>query len=70
MGETLLSQIDHKKTIKDKEKMKLIKYIIKKSDKYNEQYLSDLDYNDVKDIFDEIKYENRSFFKKILEIFN
>lgn len=66
-GEDFLAEIDHKKKIKQQEKKPLIKYILKKSNKYSEKYLLDLDYNDVKDIYNEIKYKNRSFFKKLFE---
>lgn len=67
MGEQFLSEIDHKKKIKEEEKRPLVKYIIKKSNKYSERYLLDLDFNDVKDIYDELKYENRSLLKRVME---
>jgi len=67
MGENYLAEIEHKKNIKQKEKKPLIKYIIKKTNKYSEKYLSELDYNDVFDIYKEVKYENRSFLKKFAE---
>ena len=70
MGESLLNEIDHKNSIKDVTKKEQIDYIIKKSSKYSEEYLLELDYRDVTDIFNEIKYENRSFWTKFLEFFN
>lgn len=67
MGDQLLSEIEHKKKIKEEEKKSLIKYILKKSDKYSKKYLSDLDFYDVKDIHKKIKCENRSLFKKFFD---
>lgn len=64
LGETFIQQIEHKRTVKEKAKKPLIKYIVKKSNKYSEQYLLDLDYDDVLDIHTDIKYQNRSIFKK------
>lgn len=70
LGESLLSEIDHKNAIKDAAKKEQINYIIKKTSKYSEEYLLELDYRDVLDIFNEVKYENRSFWVKLLEFFN
>lgn len=69
-GESLLSEIDHKNAIKDATKREQIDYIIKKTSKYSKEYLLELDYRDVLDIFNEVKYENRSFGVKLLEFFN
>lgn len=69
IGEDCLKEIDHKKTVKEISQKKLIKYILKKSNKYSEEYLLDLDFNDVNDIHKELKYENRSFFRKLWEFF-
>jgi len=69
MGDYLLKEIDHKKSIKNVAKRKLIKYIMRKTNKYMEEYLWDLEYNDVNDIFDEVKLENKSFLKKVMEFF-
>jgi hypothetical protein len=69
MGEDFLSEIDHKKQIKQQEKKPYINYIIKKTNKYSEKYLLELDYNDVLDIYEEIKYQNRSIFRKFIEFF-
>lgn len=70
MGESLLMEIDHKNTIKDAIKEKQIKYIVKKTSKYSGEYLLELDYRDVLDIFNEVRYENRSFWTKLKEKFN
>lgn len=67
MGEQFLSEIDHKRKVKEEEKKPLVNYIVKKSNKYSERYLLDLDFRDVKNIYDELKYKNRSFFRKFLE---
>lgn len=67
MGEDFLNEIEHKKNVKEEEKKPLIKYILKKSNKFSEKYLLDLDYNDVHDIYKEMKYQNRSIFKKFIE---
>lgn len=67
MGEDFLAEIDHKMKMRQEQKKPLIKYITKKSSKYSEKYLLDLDFRDVNDIYDEIKYENRSVIKKFFE---
>jgi len=67
MGEDFLSEIDYKKQIKQQEKKPHINYIIKKTNKYSEKYLLELDYNDVFKIYKEIKYQNRSIFRKFIE---
>lgn len=69
MGDTLLSEIESKKKIKSKKAVSKINYIVKKSDNYSKEYLEELDYNDVENIYSEIKYENRGFFVKLLELF-
>lgn len=69
-GESLLAEIDHKKGIKDVTKANQIGFIIKKTGKYSREYLLELDYNDVLDIYKEVKYETRSFWVKLLEFFN
>ena len=70
IGEALLMEIDHKNSIKDITKNKQIDYVISKTSKYSREYLLELDYNDVLDIFNEVKYENRSFWTKLGEFFN
>lgn len=69
MGETYLNEIEHKDKINKKKKKNLIKYIMRKSsDKYREQYLLELSYQDILDIYNDIK--ERSFFRKIINFFN
>ena len=68
-GEVMLNEIDEKKKIQNEKKDVLIKYIIKKSKKYSPKTLREYELNDVKDIYDEIKYENKSFFKKLFDLF-
>ena len=68
MGEDLLTEIDEKKTIQDQEKEELIKYIIKKSEKYSPKILREYDISDVRDIHAEVKYENRPFWKKWIDL--
>jgi len=70
MGESLLSEIDHKQSIKNITKEKQIDYIVKNSSKYSYEYLLELDYRDVDDIFSETKEENKSFWVKLGEFFN
>jgi hypothetical protein len=71
LGSVLLDEIEHKKKIKNEEKKPLIKYILSKTNKYSEKYLFELDYNDVNDIYLEIKKENRPIIIKIIDfIFN
>ncbi len=72
LGDDLLEEIDEKKTIKEIEKDKLIEYILKKSKKkYSLRQLKSYSYEDVKNIFDEVKIENRPFIAKMFRfIFN
>lgn len=67
MGEALLSEIDEKKEVQDQEKEILIKYIIKKTNKYSPKTLREYDINDVRDIHKEVKYENRSWLRKLVD---
>lgn len=70
MGETFLAEIDHKKILQEEEKQELIPYILSKTNKYSTQYLHELSFEDVQDIHAEIKYQNRSFFRKLIEFFS
>lgn len=67
LGDLLLSEIDHKKSVKEKKKPKLVKYIMSKSDNHSEVFLYDLDYNDLLDIYNEIKFQNKSFFSRLFD---
>ena len=69
LGEKMMKEIDEKKKNQNKKKEVLIKYIIKKTNKYPPKTLREYELDDVKVIYDEIKYENRSFFKKLLDLF-
>lgn len=68
-GEAMLKEIDEKKIVQNKKKEVLIQYIIKKTNKYSPNILREYELNDVKVIYDEIKDENISFFKKLLNLF-
>jgi len=65
-GDELLEEINEKNKIQNLKKKKLIKYIIKKED-YSEFYLNKLHYFNIVKIYEEVKYKNRSIFKKFLD---
>lgn len=67
MGNYLISEIEHKKNMKNIEKEPLIKYITSKTNKYSWEYLKELDFNNVNDIYHEIKYQNKSFMRKLID---
>jgi len=75
MGDFYLKEIDRKKLKKEKIKTELITYIIKHS---NNRYtindtwdLNTYSFEDVRDIYNQLKIENRSIFSKIFHfIFN
>jgi hypothetical protein len=70
LGEDLLIEIDEKKQRKELKKQKLIRYILKK-DKgiYTERQLKSYSYEDVRDIYMELKDSN--LFRRIFHfIFN
>lgn len=67
MGEDYLAEIEHKKYLKNQKKITLINYILKKTNKYPKKYLLDLDYDDVYDIYNNVKNENKPFIKKIID---
>jgi hypothetical protein len=69
MGSQFLGEIENKSIINEKKKLKLIPYIIRKSDKYSEDVLISYSYSDVKSIYDEIKANNKSFFSKLFHFF-
>jgi len=72
MGESFLREIENKKKQKDREKVKLISYIIKKSgDIYDIQELYTYSFEDVQQVYDETKKKNKPFLKKFFEfLFN
>ena len=69
MGDSFLSEIDHKKKQKHLESEPLIDYILSNTNKYSREYLNDLDHRDIQDIHSEVEYENRSFWVKLFEFF-
>lgn len=72
LGDELIDEIERKKRNKEQKSRNLIPYILKKCDgKYSEKELISYSYNDVKDIYDEIKFENRPIIVKFFHfIFN
>jgi len=75
MGSQYLKEIDKKKKQKELKKTKLIPYIIKYSKgKYDNDYLDELNsysFEDIQDIYNQVKTENRSIIAKIFHfLFN
>ena len=71
IGQDLLDEIEVKKTKKEAKKQKLIKYILKhdKDIVYNDRILKSYSYEDIKDIYDELK--NKNVFRRIFHfVFN
>lgn len=70
IGELLLAEIEEKNRLKNLEKQKFIKYILKKTNKYSSHLLLSYSYKDVENIYIEIK--NRpNLIQKILKfVFN
>jgi hypothetical protein len=68
-GESLLDEIDLKKDEQEKQKDIWIKYIIKKSKKkiYFPITLKTYDYRDVRDIYLDVKDENKFFLIKLFD---
>ncbi|MFW6219420.1 MAG: hypothetical protein ACOC33_01000 [bacterium] len=71
-GDELLEEINEKEKEYALEKEILIEYIIKKSKTkiYKKKSLMKYDIRDVREIYSQIKYENRGIFIKLLEFFN
>jgi len=72
MGERYLKEIDRKKGRKTQESTKLIPYILKHSNwKYDEEELLSYTYEDVLDIYNEIKVRRRPAIVKFIHfVFN
>ena len=72
MGEKFLKEIDRKKSVKNDKRTKLIPYILKHSDgKYDEEELLSYSYEDVQDIYKEIKVLKRPVIVKLFHfLFN
>lgn len=68
-GNVLLDEINKKNKIKHKKKLELIKYILKRSDKYDRDELMSYDVSDVIEIYEEVKVEKESFFSKFFHFF-
>jgi hypothetical protein len=70
LGEDLLSEIEEKNRKKESQKIKFVKYIFKYSDNYTLRQLNSYSFEDVQDIYNEIK-NNRNTLRKIFRfIFN
>ena len=69
-GSNYLGEIERKKRNDDLRKKKYIPYILKHSNNTKEQ-LSSYTHKDILDMYNTLKYENRSFITKVLRfIFN
>jgi hypothetical protein len=68
-GENLLKNIEKKRKQKNLKKKPLIDYIIKHSNNYDVDNLYEFDYNDVMDIYNDVKYYNRPWWIKMFELF-
>lgn len=65
-GERYLKEIDRKKKVKHQAKTKYIPYILKHS-LYDEEELLSYSFEDVMDIYKEIKYKNRPWIIKFFD---
>lgn len=72
MGNRYLEEIERKKKNKELKQMKLIPYILKhRGEIYDEQELISYSFEDVQEIYDEIKKEKKSIIAKFFHfIFN
>jgi uncharacterized protein YfkK (UPF0435 family) len=72
VADNLVKEIERKKRNQALKSQKLIPYILRHCDeKYTEEELKGYTYNDVQDIYNELKVEKQSFFSKIFHfIFN
>ena len=72
IAENLLQEIERKKRNQTLKSQKLIPYILRHCDeKYTKEELLSYTYNDVQDIYNELKIEKQSFISKIFHfIFN
>jgi hypothetical protein len=69
IGEDLLAEVEAKKTRKEKEKKKYIRYILRHSKIHIKSQLTSYSLEDVKDIYDEIR-SKRPLRKAVHFIFN
>jgi acyl carrier protein phosphodiesterase len=67
LGNNFIGEIERKNKLKKEKSNKLIPFILKYcSDKYSEKELEEYSYEDVKDIYDDLKNEHQSFFSKLI----
>lgn len=71
-GDKYLQEIERKQKNKELKQLTLIPYILKhRSDIYNEEELISYSFEDVQDIYDEVRKENKPFIIKIFHfLFN
>ena len=69
IGEICLTEIDRKKKNQSKLKLKYVPYILKHSDNYNVNELESYELNDIIIIYNELKIENQSKFKKFIHFY-
>jgi len=71
LGDEYLGEIDRKKRRKKVKQTKLIPYILKhRKELYTEKELLSYSYEDIKEIYDEIKEEKRSWLVKLFQLFS
>ena len=71
LGDNYLTEIDRKKRRKKVKQSKLIPYILKhRKDMHTEEELLSYSYEDIQEIYDEIKAEKRSWLVKLFELFS
>ena len=66
-GEDFIESINKKNKKKEKLKQKQIRFILNKTNEYDEEYLQDLFFDDIKSIYVKVKQEKKSFFIKLIE---
>jgi len=71
MGDDYVKEIDRKKRRKKVRQSKLIPYILKhRKDLYTEKELLSYSYEDIQEIYDEIKADKRSWLVKLFQLFS
>jgi hypothetical protein len=71
MGDDYLKEIERKKREKKRKQSKLIPYIIKhRKDLYDEEELFSYSYEDILEIYNEIRTEKRSWIIKLFQLFS
>lgn len=64
-GDYYLSEIDKKKKNRKLRSKKYIPYILEKSDGYTEEELNSYSFEDIIDIYNQVKLDNRPFLLKV-----